>query len=188
MTDAPADQTPGPTPEPPPRAALPPESPVSNEGLVRAIEAIEKIWKRVAKRAPDAIRVHIEAVLASAAAVVAGEEATVAERLKIARALDDGLAEVHGRAPWTPHFYGPGELAFIKIWQTVTIQGSIDKARAEATFERYYRRAEEAYQRMLWFFERCGMDVSAEKKKPAWEGAYASLGEDREFLWGRVRR
>ena len=184
MTDAPADQT----PEPPTLAALPPESPVSNEGLARASEAIEKIWKRVGKRAPDAIRVHIEALLASAAAVVAGKAATVAERLTIARALDDGLAEVHGRAPWTPHFYGPGELAFIKIWETVTIQGSIDKAYAEATFERYYRRAEDAYQRMLWFFERCGLDVSAENKKAPWEGAYANLGEGREFLWGRVRR
>ncbi len=186
MSDAPTDPE---TPAERPRApALAPESPVSNEGLARATLAIEKIWKRVGKRAPDAIRVHVEALRVSAGAIVAGHEAPIAERLRIARALDDALAEVHGRAPWTPHFYGPGELAFIKIWETVTIQGSIDKARAEAIYERYYRRAEEAYQRMLWFFERCGIDVSEEKKKPAWEDAYASLDAGREFLWGRVRR
>jgi hypothetical protein len=186
MSDAPTETEP---PAEPPRAlTLAPESPVSDEGLARAILAIEKIWKRVGKRAPDAIRVHVEALLASAGAIVAGSETPVAERLRIARALDDALAEVHGRPPWTPHFYGPGELAFIKIWETVKIQGSIDKARAEAIYERYYRRAEEAYQRMLWFFERCGIDVSEEKKKPAWDEAYASLDTGREILWGRVRR
>ena len=184
MSDAPIEPAP---PLPTEPGALPPESPVSNEGLSLAAQAIEKIWKRVAKRAPDAIRLHIEALLASAGAVIAGAEATVAERLRIARSLDDALAEVHGRPPWTPHFYGPGELAFIKIWETVTIQGSIDKARAEATYERYYRRAEQAYQRMLWFFERCGIDVSEEKKKP-WDQAYAELDAGRELLWGRVRR
>lgn len=167
----------------------PAESPISQLALAAAAASIASLWKRIEKRAPEAVRAHVTATLAHAEEL-AQREATVKERLELAKTLEDLGAELRGRRPWEPTFYRDGRLAVVRAQDPITIRGAVDHVRLEAFWERYVRRAEQAFERLEWFFARVGVLSPEEKKteRKPWDQPYINFDQYREMLWGKVAK
>ncbi len=170
-----------PTPDPDP-------SPIAPESIAAAWEKLARTFRRLEARAPEAVRARVASLKAEVEAVASGPS-PVHERLGVARRLEDLQLELRGQVPFDPQFYREGRLAVVRVMETVRIRGAIDHARIERFFERYMRRAEEAWARMIYFFKRAGVDLAEEEKKPLppWEQPYAQLEEYRELIWGRLQ-
>ena len=161
--------------------------PVAVETIVAEARKLQRAWARIAARAPESVRIRVEAVLAQV------EDPAIAEaplnvRLKLARAIEDLQLELRGQVPFEPQFYQQGRLAIVRVYEPVRIRGAVDHRRVEQFFELYLRRAEEAWARMIYFLKRAGVDISDEDKKVApWDQPYAALEEYRELIWGRMK-
>ncbi|MFO0749169.1 MAG: hypothetical protein U1F43_26425 [Myxococcota bacterium] len=177
------------TPEAPLPAPHPPDSPVCDAALEAARTDLQKIWKRIEKRAPDEVKRRVADVFAAAEVRIGNPRATLAERLDLGKRLEDLAAEVRGRKAFEPSFYTGGRFGIIVAHDPVSIQGSIDHLRIEQFFERYMRRAEQAFERLEYFMTRAGLLQPKEKpKKPAWEQPYASFEQYHELIWGRKKK
>jgi len=167
----------------------PADSPISQLAIAAAATSIASLWKRIEKRAPEAVREHVQATLAHAEEI-AGREATVKERLTLAKALEDLGAELRGRRPWEPTFYRDGRLAVTRAQDPIKIRGAVDHVRIEAFWERYVRRAEQAFERLEWFFGRAGLLAPEDKKteRKPWDQPYINFDQYREMLWGKVAK
>ncbi len=163
-------------------------SPVAPESIAVAWDKLARAFKRVEARAPEAIRARMATLRTDVEAVAAGPRPTH-ERLSVARRVEDLQLELRGQVPFDPQFYREGRLAIVRVMETVRIRGAIDHVRIDEFFERYLRRAEAAWARMIYFFKRAGVDLSEEEKKPLppWEQPYARLEESRELVWGRTQ-
>ena len=166
------------------------QSPISKEALGAARTAIQAIWKRIEKRAPDAVRVRVDAALAAVEVELNAEAVSVKNRLEAAKALEDLGAELRGRRPWEPTFYRDGRLAVVRAQDPITIQGAVDQVALERFYDRYVRRAEAAYARMQWFLERAGALTAEDKKveRKPWEQPYLNFDQYRELLWGKIAK
>jgi truncated hemoglobin YjbI len=171
-----------------PEATSADPSPISPASIAAAWDKLARSFKRIEARAPEAVRARVSD-LGAAVAAIADLPSSVAERLSVARRVEDLQLELRGQIPFDPQFYREGRLAVVRVMETVRIQGAIDHARIERFFERYMRRAEAAWARMLYFFKRAGVDLAEEEKKPLppWEQPYAQLEEYRELIWGRTQ-
>lgn len=170
-------------------APSPLEHPASVESIGALRADVDKVWRRIAKRAPEAVRVRVEEALAQADALVSSEAPSLKERLAIARVLEELGGELRGRAVFEPSFYTEGRLALIRAYDPILIQGAIDHLRVERFFERYLRRAEAAFERLEYFFGRAGLLQPKEKpKKPAWEQPYAQFEQYHELIWGKMKK
>jgi hypothetical protein len=173
-------------------APLPVEAPVEHPASVEVISAdaarLAKAFRRVEARAPAAVRERVEAALADASALADGA-ASLEDRLRVAKAIVDLRVELRGQVPFEAQFYQGGRLAIVRVQDPIRIRGAIDHRRIEAFFERYLRRAEEAFARMLYFLKRAGVDVEKEERElAAWEKPYSDLEEYRELIWGRMQK
>jgi hypothetical protein len=173
-------------------ADAPPDSelnPISKASLAVAGSAVASLWKRIERRAPPAVRGRVEQALATAAELEE-RQGTVSERLVLAKELEDLAAELRGRRPWEPTFYRDGRLAIVRAQDPIKIQGAVDQVRIEVFFERYVRRAEQAFERLEYFLSRAGVIGPPEKKveKKPWEQPYIGFDQVRELLWGKVGR
>lgn len=176
--------------------ATDPASPIADEVLRAAWEDVQKLWKRVSKRAPESVRLRINALIEEAEPKLNPNEAgeypavSVRDRSYLSKQLVDLQAELRGRLPWEPTFYRDGRLAITRAQDPITIRGAIDHVRVEQFFERYVRDAERAYERLQYFLEKAGLLTEDDKKKELkpWEQPYAQLDTYREMLWGRVRK
>ena len=165
------------------------ESPISDAALTRARDDLQKIWKRIVARAPEDVRARVDGALTQAEAIIGHAEARLADRLALARALEELGAEVRGRRVFEPTFYTGGKLGLITAWDPIIIQGAIDNLRVEQFFERYMRRAELAFERLEYFMTRAGLLQPKERaKKPAWEQPYAQFEQYHELIWGRTKK
>jgi len=165
------------------------ESPLADGALTAARADLEKLWKRIARRAPDDVRARVEATLARVGAVVGREDAGRAERLELARALEDLGGELRGRRIFEPAFYVDGRLGIVRAHEPVMIQGAIDHLSVERFFDRYLKRAEQAFERLEYFMTRAGLLQKKERAtKPAWEQPYAQFEQYHELIWGKMRR
>ncbi len=184
MPEGDPDVVPGPPPE------LLPENPVGVDVITADAARLAKAFRRVEARAPAAVRERVEAALAEAATLSGADDVLpVAERLRLAKAIVDLRVELRGQVPFEAQFYRDGRLAVVRVQDPIRIRGAIDHRRVEAFFERYLRRAEEAWARMLYFLKRAGVDVEKEERELApWEKPYSDLEEYRELIWGRMQR
>ncbi|MCC6623107.1 MAG: hypothetical protein IT385_17750 [Deltaproteobacteria bacterium] len=164
------------------------DSPIADAALAAARDDLAKVWKRIARRAPDDVRVRVEAALARVEATL-GTDAPARERIELARTLEELGGELRGRRVFVPDFYTGGRLALVRAWDPITIHGAIDHLRVERFFERYLKRAEQAFERLDYFFTRAGLLQPKDKaKKPAWEQPYAQFEQYRELIWGRTKK
>jgi hypothetical protein len=181
MNEAP--ETPAaPAPVPVPGA----DNPIAPAALAAAAAKVSKLWKRIETRAPAELGQRVEDMLATVEAIDP-REAPVAERLELAKALEDLSAELRGRAPWEATFYCDGRLAVIRAQDPIKIRTSVDHGRLEAFYERYVRRADAAFERLDYFLKRAGVLGSEDggQRKP-WDQPYLSFDHYRELLWGKV--
>lgn len=141
-------------------------------------------------RAPASVHERV-AVIEAQAALLGDPESpllSLEARVAMARAVEDLQIELRGQVPFEPQFYQHGRLAIVRVHEPIRIRGAVDQRRIEAFFERYLRRAEQAWARMNYFLKRAGVDVAAEKAKVApWDQPYAALEEYRELIWGRMK-
>ena len=167
----------------------PSENPIAGPVLAAAAETLANLWKRIEKRAPDGVRERVQAALETAKEV-AQREATVRERLELAKTLEDLGAELRGQRPWEPTFYRDGRLAIVRAQDPIKIRGAVDHRRLEAFYERYVKRAEQSFERLEYFFKRAGIlhpNDKAGERKP-WEQPYLSFDQYRELIWGKVAK
>lgn len=164
------------------------DSPVSDAALEEAASEVATFWRLVQKRAPREVNRRVRRVMESIYRVVNSDDATLRDRLRLARELEAIAAELRGRKPFVAQFYRDGRLAVVWAYDPIKIRGAVDHLRISRTFERYLARADKAYERLDYFLERAGLDVSPKVAKKPWEQAYASMEEYRELLWGSVRR
>lgn len=167
-------------------------NPIAPDAIIAAADKLARAWKRVSARAPDDVRERIEALVAEVEPFRVAPEAlqatSVRERLDLAKRIENFQLELRGQVPFQPQFYQGGRLAIIRVYDPVRIVGAVDHRRVEAFFERYLRRAEESWARMIYFMKRAGIDVEKEEKKlAAWEQPYSDLEEYREFIWGKAK-
>ncbi len=170
--------------------SAPDESPIGREVLAAATTAICNLWKRIEKRAPPAVREKVEATLLMAADL-ASREASVKERLLLAKTLEDLGAELRGRRPWEPTFYKDGRLAVVRAQDPIKIKGAVDHLRLEQFYERYVHRAERAFERLEYFFKKAGILSPEEEKKAArkpWDQPYLNFDSYRELIWGKIAK
>ncbi len=174
-----------PSPDPAPEA----DSPIAPAAIERGLVSLSNLWKRIEKRAPPAVRERVEAIVARAAEL-ASREASVRERLELAKGIEDLGAELRGRRPWEPTFYRDGRLAVVRAQDPITIRGAVDHVRLEAFYERYVRRADAAFERLEYFFSRVGLLAPDDKKveRKPWEMPYINFDSYRELLWGKVAK
>lgn len=166
-----------------------PDHPTSDASLEVAKGDLAKVWKRISKRAPDEVRARVEAALTRVEAIIGKADARQSERLEIARLLEELGGELRGRRIFVPSFYTEGRLAVMRAWDPILIQGAIDHLRVEQFFDRYLKRAEQAFERLDYFFGRAGLLQPKDKaKKPAWEQPYAQFEQYRELIWGRTKK
>ena len=167
----------------------PADSPISMLAIGAGAASIASLWKRIEKRAPEAVRAHVLATF-ERAEELALRESTVKERLDLAKTLEDLAAELRGRRPWEPTFYRDGRLAIVRAQDPIRIRGAVDHVRLEAFYERYVRRAEAAFERLEYFFSRAGIlhpDDKKVERKP-WEQPYLNFDQYREMLWGKIAK
>lgn len=164
-------------------------SPASVEAITADAALLAKAFRRVSARAPEVVRARVDAALAEAEALREAPPPPVAERLRLAKTLVDLRLEMRGQVPFEAQFYRDGRLAILRVQDPIRIRGAIDHRRIEAFFERYQRRADAAWARMLYFLKRAGVDVEKEERELApWEQPYSDLEEYRELIWGRMQR
>lgn len=166
------------------------DSPINAEVIGAAHKEVSALWKRIEKRAPEAVRVRVTEVLALADEVVGNEQAPVRKKNELAKALVELQSELRGRKPWEPTFYRDGRLAIMRAQDPITIRGAVDHARIERFYERYVKQAEAAYERMQYFLDRAGALGADEKKaeRKPWDQPYIALDTYREMLWGKVAK
>jgi hypothetical protein len=173
--------------------AVDPPSPISSEVIAAAHKSVAALWKRIEKRAPDNVRARVTGILSRADLFFSDApevDRSVRIRLELSKDLEDLSAELRGRRPWVATFYRDGRLAIVRAQDPITIRGAVDHARIELFFDRYVRRAEEAYERMQYFLGRAGALLAEDKKveKKPWEQPYIQLDTYRELIWGKVAR
>lgn len=167
----------------------PPDSPVGDPALEAARASLEKLWRRVAKRAPADVRARVDELLAAAAERIGNPLTSLADRLDVGKRMEDVSAELRGQKAFEPTFYVDGRFAIVRAYDPITIKGAIDHLRIEKFFERYMRRAELAFERLEYFMTRAGLLQPKEKvKKPAWEQPYANFEQYHELIWGKVKK
>lgn len=167
-----------------------PDSPASMAELRAYHKDITSLWKRIERRAPEAVREKVAGLLALADEVFAAEDPLVRKRVELGKGLIELQAELRGRRPWEATFYRDGRLAIVRAQDPITIRGAVDHARIERFYERYVRQAEAAYERMQYFLDRVGALAPEEKKveRKPWEQPYIALDTYRELLWGKVAK
>jgi hypothetical protein len=166
------------------------DSPINPEVIRAAHKEIAGLWKRIEKRAPEAVKTRVMDVLALADEVFGNEQPPVWKKNELAKALVELQSELRGRKPWEATFYRDGRLAIVRAQDPITIRGAVDHARIERFYERYVKQAEAAYERMQYFLDRVGALAPDEKKveRKPWEQPYIALDTYREMLWGKVAK
>lgn len=168
----------------------PEDSPIGKAVLAAATTSLANLWKRIEKRAPVEMRLKVEQVLRDAEDI-ATRDASVRDRVKLAKGLEDLAAELRGRRPWEPTFYKDGRLGVTRAQDPITIKGAVDQLRLEAFYERYVQRAERAFERLEYFFRRSGILTEEEAKKgerKPWDQPYLNFDSYRELIWGKVAK
>ena len=163
-------------------------SPIAKATLAAAAAGVATLWKRIEKRAPEVVRTQVNGALATFGEL-SEREGTVAERLALAKSLENLAAMLKGRPPWEPSFYRDGRLAVVRAQDPIKIRGAVDHRRIDEFWERYVVRAEKAFERLEYFFSKAGILRPEDKveKKP-WEQAYSAFDSYRELIWGKVSK
>jgi len=166
------------------------DSPASMAELRACHKDIAGLWKRIEKRAPEAVREKVQGLLALADEVFGAQDPLVRKRVELGKGLVELQSELRGRRPWEATFYRDGRLAIVRAQDPITIRGAVDHARIERFYERYVRQAEAAYERMQYFLDRVGALAPEDKKvaRKPWEQPYIALDTYRELLWGKVAK
>ena len=157
------------------------ESPLSPERLAKAASSVRAAWRLVASRAPAEVLTRVEAVLAAYENLEEGE-ASVTERLTVARKLEALDNELRGRTMGSGGFYEDERLGLVRRMEPVSIVETIDDERVQEHLDRYESRAQRAMDRLDWFLERAGVEKEEPGEVPAWEQPYAAFDDAKEHV------
>lgn len=165
------------------------DSPISDAALEEHANRVNKAFRIVRKRAPRDVQKRVRQALEQVYAIVQeGTEVQAATRLRLARTLEDLMAELRGRSIFVPQLYQGGRLGLVWFWDPIKIKTTVDPAAINDHFQRYEERIDRSERRVHWFLERCGMQSEEPPAKKPWEVPYAAFEEVHELIWGRVDR
>lgn len=157
------------------------DSPLSRAQMAEAASRVRKAWRLVQDRAPEAVRQRVDAIL-GAYEDLAETSRDLAERKRVAMALEAMEDELRGRTRGSRGFYEEERLGVIRRMDPVAIQETIDDERVREHLIRYESRAHRSMERLTWFLERAGVDTTEERDVPEWEKPYADFADHKEHV------
>mgnify|MGYP001170362793 FL=1 len=157
------------------------DSPLSESALATAASNVRRAWRLVESRAPESVRARVAEVLEAFEGL--GEASrNIAERRRIAVALEGLEDELRGRSRGNRGFYERERLGVIRMMEPVSIRETIDDARVREHLDRYDSRARRALERLAWFLERAGVETQEGQEIPDWEKPYADFAQSHEHV------
>ncbi len=157
------------------------DSPLSQQAIAEHAERVRRAWRLVEGRAPDSVRARVEEALESFEHL-SPSSLDVAQRRRVALALEALEDELRGRSSGSRGFYEDSRLGVVRVMDPVVIRETVDDVRVREHLVRYESRARKALLRLEWFLERSGVETGEEREVPDWEKPYADFADHREHV------